>query len=158
MTHKGSRIDGSEYFDDVLENGGTNGQAGILDGHGIGDYDNVRQKLDKEGLNVSVNCRFCNRRRGIVVEWPEIAIISANRPNLPPIAPKGWMYSPNNGTIYLQAKCPSCSNTGLAVHITPDEARKHMKTGQETGVIAQHEIQRWGADIAQMRRQQGIPV
>ncbi len=150
------KIEGAEYFDDIIGEGGVDGKAGVLDSHGLRDYDSERQNLKKEGLCVELNCRFCNRRRQIVVEWPELFIIGANQPNLPPIAPRDWAYSQNNGSIYFQTPCPSCGNAGLSLHITPDEARKSLNTGLQSGLISQQDLANWKPVVVNMRRQQGI--
>jgi len=157
MQHRGSRIAGGEYFDDVISNtgiGGVGSDAGILQSKGLDDYDGVTEHVQPDGVVVEMNCRRCNRKQGLVLEWPEIFVVGSNTPQLPPLAPRGWVYSQNNGAIALIHRCPGCgSPEGLAIHVTPGEARGYLKSAVESGIVSQDQIQLWGQGVARMRGQ-----
>lgn len=154
--HKGKRIQGAEYFEDVIDSGGVGGlgNAGILQGMGLDDYDSIREKVQADGLNVEINCRFCNGKRGIVLEWPELYQIGSNAPGAPVLVPRGWQFSPNNGTALFLHRCPACSQQqGLTIHITPDEARRHVSSAVAAGLIPPSQLNQWKAQVAQLRSQ-----
>jgi hypothetical protein len=155
--HKGPRVAGGEYFDDVVLNtgiGGLGSDAGILHGRGLDDYDGLTEQVLPEGVQVEMNCRRCNRKQGIVLEWPEIFIVASNTPQLPPIAPRGWMYSPNNGTVALIQRCPGCgAQEGLALHVSPQEARTYLKSASEAGIVTKEQLHVWGQGVAGLRAQ-----
>lgn len=153
--HNGKRIQGSEYFDDILESGGIGGtgNAGILNSAGLDDYDSIQEKVIPNGVEVSVNCRLCNSKRGIVMEWPELYQIGSNNPQMPPLIPPGWQFSPNNGSAVFVAACPACGQAGLAVHVTPDEARRKVESAVNAGLIPPQAVQQWRAQVARARGQ-----
>jgi hypothetical protein len=155
MNYKGKRIGDAEYFDDILSSGGVGGlgNAGILGGMGLDDYDSVRERVEAEGLFVQLNCRFCNRERAITVEWPELYQIGSNAPGLPVLMPQGWRFSPNNGTAFLAHGCPACGQPGLTLHMTPDEARRHVENAVQATLIPPQAIASWRQHIAALRSQ-----
>jgi hypothetical protein len=131
------------------------GNAGILNSAGLDDYDSVREKIQADGVEVSVNCRMCNSKRGIVLEWPELYQIGANNPALPPLIPPGWRFSQNNGSAVFITTCPACGKPGLAIHVTPDEARRKVESAVNAGLIPPHAIQQWRAHVARVRGSHG---
>jgi hypothetical protein len=132
MVYKGKRLEDGEYFDDVVDHG----SAGILAGAGLADYDSLKESMEQDGLKVELNCRLCNAKRGIILEWPELYWIASNAPGLPVLLPRGWALSPNNGTMFLQAQCSKCGQPGLAVHVTPEEARRNVKNAVDSGLVS----------------------
>jgi hypothetical protein len=132
MVWRGQREQGIDYFDDIL----GSAEAGIHSGAGLADFDAVREKYSSEGLAVTVNCRFCNKGHQITMEWPELYIVGLNRPGRPVALPAKWKYSNNNRSAYLELDCTRCHNPGLALHVTPDEARRHVQTGLDSGNLA----------------------
>ncbi len=154
--HNGKRIEGGEYFDDVLERGGVGGMghAGILQSAGLDDYDNVAESIQQDGLAVKINCRRCGSSRGITLEWPELYQVGSNVPGTAPLLPKGWQFSRNNGTAVFMHPCPSCSNpNGLAIHLTPEEARRHVTSAVDAGLVSKPAVQAWGQAVARLRSQ-----
>ena len=152
--HKGKRIADAEYFDDIISTGGVGGtgNAGILQSMGLDDYDSVREEVETEGLRVEINCRFCNSKRGIVLEWVELYQVGSNGPNLPLLVPQGWQFSINNGTAVFIHRCPSCGEgQGLAIHMTPDEARRHVEAAAQANLITPQVLQQWKAQVAAFR-------
>jgi phage FluMu protein Com len=137
MTYRGRRENGVDYFDDIL----GQDDAGALEGLGRADFDRLREKYDQTGLQVNVNCRFCNKGHLLTVEWPELYVIGLNRPGRPPALPQNWQYSQNNGSAFLQLRCSRCHNPGIAVHVTPDEARRHIKKAVDSGLVSQGLLQ-----------------
>ena len=156
MAFKGKREPGAEYFDDVIDRSGVGGmgQAGVLGGIGLDDYDGVQEKVQQDGVEITINCRFCNSKRGIVLEWPELFQVGMNGPGFPPLLPQGWQFSQNNGTAVFIHRCPGCSQPqGLAVHMTPDEARRHIESAVAAGLVAPQQVAAWRQQIAQLRQQ-----
>lgn len=156
--YKGKRIADAEYFDDVITRGGVGGtgNAGVLSGMGLDDFDNIQESVQTDGVKVEMNCRFCNSKRGVVLEWPELYQVGSNGPNLPVLLPKGWQYSQNNGTTVFIHACPSCGKReGIAIHMTPDEARRHVQSGAEAGLIHPQQLQKWKMAVQQFRQQYG---
>lgn len=154
--YKGKRVQDGEYFDDIIQNGGVGGRgnAGILASAGLDDYDSVSESVQQDGILIELNCRYCNSKRGIVLEWPEIYQVGANMPGMPPLMPQGWRYSPNNGTAVFIHRCPSCSHPeGLAIHMTPDEGRRHVTSAVDAGIIPKQAIAAWGQHVAKLRGQ-----
>lgn len=154
--HKGKRVQGAEYFDDIVERGGVGGvgNAGILQSAGLDDYDGVSEKVQPDGVAIEINCRFCNSKRGIVLEWPELYQVGSNVPGAPPLLPPGWRFSQNNGTAAFIHQCPACSQReGLAIHMTPEEARRHVTSAVEAGIISKPAVQAWGQQVARLRGQ-----
>lgn len=137
MTYKGKRIEEAEYFEDVL-NGADHG---ILKGAGLADYDSIKETIEKEGVHVVLNCRLCNSKRGIILEWPELYWVGSNGPGMPLLLPQGWALSQNNGTAVLQAQCPRCGKPGLAVHVTPEEARRNIQSAVNSGLLEPRQLE-----------------
>lgn len=139
-----------DYFEDILAEDG-----GSLASQGLTDFDNVKQKVKADGLEVRVHCRFCGKPTDVTLEWDELAIIGMNGPGLSPILPNAsYKFSPNNGSIYVQLPCPrpNCGQPGVAVHVTPDEADRHVKTAAQRGFV---NPQRIAALAQQVRMQRG---
>ena len=81
-----------------------------------------------------------------------MATVAANAPGAVPVMPPGWNYSANNGSAYIAMRCPNCHGEGsVAVHMTPDEARKHVQTGINAGFVNTAFVQSVAAQVAQAR-------
>jgi len=129
----------SGYDDDELE---ALGQTGILGGNALQQYEGLRETMEADGVKVGISCRWCGKPSVITLEWPELFVVGANGPNRQVIAPPGWQFSPNNLTMYVALACQQCNNNGnpketpgLAVHVTPDEARKYFTTATTRGFV-----------------------
>lgn len=153
--HNGKRIQDAEYFDDILGTGGVGGtgNAGILDSAGLDDYDNVREKVQEDGVLVSCNCRMCNSKRGIVLEWPELYQIGSNQHGMPPLIPPGWQFSSNNGSVAFIHSCPACGKKGITIHVTPDEARRKIESAVQANIITPQLVSQWRAQVQRIRGQ-----
>jgi ribosomal protein S27E len=121
----------TDEFADYLND--TN--CGVLEGNGRQDFDKVRQQTKPEGLEAQVQCRFCGTGVGIVLEWPELYTIASNGPGKSLLLPPNWQYSNNNKSVFFQTNCHKCANPGFAVHVTPDEAARHVKTALQMGLL-----------------------
>ncbi len=157
--HNGKKIPGAEYFDDVIDSGGIggNGNAGILNSAGLDDYDAVRETVQEDGVEVSINCRLCNSKRGVVLEWAELYQIGSNTPQLPPLIPPGWHFSQNNGTAAFVHPCPACGQKGLTIHVTPDEARNKIQAAVNANLITPQTVQQWRQSVHRIRGQHRGP-
>lgn len=138
----------NEYddFQDVF----SDETGGSLESPGLKDYDNVRQSVETNGLGVQIACRYCGRGHKITLEWHELYVIGSNQPNVAPIVPPGYKRS-NQGTVYIEFNCARCGNPGVAVHITPDEAVRHVNTAVQTGLVTQEQAAAWGQQVRQAR-------
>ena len=145
---------GNQYdaFDDFLEGDQAIREGGgILDSHGLRDYESIETSVIVEGAGVILNCRSCNKKRRIIVEWPELVVLAENGPGRRPILPPGWKFSENNRDGYVQLNCTSCGKPGYAVHMTPQEAQTHVKAGLSAGLIRPQMVQHYQNQVAQMR-------
>jgi hypothetical protein len=129
---RGPREQGIDYFDDIL----SGSEGGIHGGAGLSDFDALREKYTADGLAVTLNCKFCGKAHQITLEWPELYIIGLNRAGRPVALPPKWAYSNNNQSAFVELKCSRCHHAGLAVHVTPDEARRHIQTGMDAGHLS----------------------
>lgn len=133
----GVRSEG-DYFDDVSEMEDAVGVGGILDSAGLRDYDRIKSAVRRDGLEVRMNCRHCNNTRDVTITWPELMHVAGNQQGAPPSLPPNWKYSPNNHTAYEPIACPKCGKPeAFAVHLTPEEARKHVHQGINAGYVNQ---------------------
>jgi DNA-directed RNA polymerase subunit M/transcription elongation factor TFIIS len=155
MLHKGARVHGGDYFDDMASKGG----GGIYGGMGVEDYDGIRESISPDGLVVTMNCRNCGKQHEVTLEWYELFIVGANNPGLSLMKPKGWEYSQNNGSLYpAHIKCSKC-NEGerslLCPQVTPDEARGHVNSAVSQGLLPVANTQAWGQQVAAYRAANG---
>lgn len=128
----------SGYDEDELQ---ALGQTGILGGKALEQYESVRENITANGVEVGISCRWCGKPSIITLEWPELFFVGANGPQRRLIAPPNWHYSEYNQSLYVAIACPSCNNNsgqaaGLAVHVTPDEARKYFTTALTRGFVS----------------------
>lgn len=150
----GVRSEGADYFDDVLEAEESAGAGGILDSAGLRDYDRVRSAVRRDGLEVRMNCRHCNSTRDVTIVWQELMQVAGNSQGAPPVLPQNWRYSPNNQTAYEPIACPKCGKPeGFAVHLTPEEARKHVNQGVTAGYVNPHHAAQVHQQVAAMQAQ-----
>lgn len=145
--HKGSRIADADYFDDRLEDR----DGGVLSSEGLNDYDSVKSKLTSAGYEVLRNCTHCGTKRKITIEFDELFKVGMNRQGRPVMLPADWEFSPNNGTAFVSLPCNSCGEHGLAVHVTPDEAKKVYTSAADSGLIKPREVQQHQQQMAAMR-------
>lgn len=125
-----------DTFEDVRSGEAGINEGGILDSAGLRDYDDIQTAVVKDGVRATLNCRFCNKKRGIEIEWPELIFVGENKPGHVPLLPPNWQYSQQNATAYTTMECPACGRPGFSVHVTPDEARTHVQAGLKSGLIS----------------------
>lgn len=125
--------------------------GGILASAGLDDFEGIQTKVEAEGVGVTLNCRLCNKKRKIILEWPELVELGENEPGRPPWLPRGWQYSPQNGTAYTQLQCPKCGGLGFAVHMMPGEAQTHVQTALKSRIIPVPMVQQIQQLVAQRR-------
>jgi len=143
-----SRQEGADYFDDLVED-----QGGILDSKGLRDYEGVSTSIKKEGMEVRMNCRHCNRTRNVVLEWPELIQIASNSQGRAPILPQGWRFSKNNNSAYISLPCAGCGNVeGFSLHTTPEEAGKDVQKGLTAGFVNPQQVQQIQQQVAAAQR------
>jgi len=135
---------GNDYdaFDDFLNGDGAGAEGGgILESPGLRDYEGIETTIGVEGARVVLNCRRCNRKKQVVVEWPELIILAENGPGKSPLLPTGWNFSEKNRTAYVPMRCNSCGNdTGIAIHMAPDEARGHVNAALNAGLVNRQQV------------------
>lgn len=144
MHHRGPRVEGAEYFDD-MENANS---GGVLGGIAEAQFDSVAQQVSKDGLQVNMSCRLCGRPVAVIVTWEELFVIGSNGPGLRLVMPAGWAYSQANGTLYPQLPCGKCAEGVICPHFTPDEARALVNQANAAGWISPAQTQAWGAKVA----------
>lgn len=144
---------GGEYLDDLLDVDET-AEGGILDSAGLRDYDRVKSSVKRDGLEVRMNCRHCNNTRDVTITWPELMHVGGNKQGAPPSLPLNWRYSPNNHTAYEPITCPKCgTQAGFAVHLTPEEARRHVTHGINAGYVSQQQASQVHQQVAALQAQ-----
>ena len=145
---------GNEYdhFEDFLDgDAAVREGGGILNSHGLDDYEGISTSVVPEGAGVLLNCRNCNKKRKVIVEWQELVVLAENGPGRRPIMPPGWKFSQNNLDAYVQLNCTKCGQPGFAVHMTPQEAQGHVKSGLAAGLIHPQAVQVIQQRVAHMR-------
>ena len=122
-------------FEDVRSGEAGVSEGGILDSAGLRDYDGIQTAVVKDGAGSTLNCRFCNKKRRVDVEWGELVVLAENVPNQPPVLPPNWQYSQANATAYTTLQCPSCGKPGFSIHMTPQEAQSHVRAGLSANLV-----------------------
>lgn len=150
--HRGSRVDGGEYFDDIL---GRNDDAGVFSGLGIDDYENTKETVGQEGLKVQINCRKCNQRHEIVLEWQELFVVGSNGVGKSLLKPNGWEYSENNGKLYpAHVPCKKCREP-LCPQVSPDEARQLVNDAISRNLVSMEAVGHWSNQVQAYRARGG---
>lgn len=137
-----------DQFDDMR----SDDTGGTLESPGLKDYDNVKQDTTAEGLAVEVSCRLCNKKHKVTLEWPELYVIGSNKPGVPPLMPPGYHRS-EQGTAFVQFACSKCGGPGVAIHVTPDEAARHLNAAVGAGFVSKEQAAQWGSAVMQARGQ-----
>lgn len=128
------------------------GVGGILNSSGLREFEGVQEKVVAEGLEVEMSCPHCGRKKQVILEWPELIVLSQNSSGLPPLLPNGWQFDPQSGTAYTALTCNSCGKQrALVVHMTPEDAQVHVNTGVNTRLIPPHIYNGLMSQIAQQR-------
>jgi len=133
-----------DYFDDILSETG-----GIHDGRAMDAFEGMSETITPEGLKVKMSCTFCGREHLVTLEWEELYVIGSNMNRPRPILPQKWAYSPNNQSAYVQFRCSTCNNDGIAVHETPAEAQTACHQGRQRGYINDQQIAVWQQKLRQ---------
>lgn len=149
---RGERAANVDYFDDYFEAENNPAGAGILKGGALGQYEGVRESMGPDGLQVKMACRKCGKDHMVTLEWEELFVCGTNGPGKPPLFPRGWRYSENNGTMYPSLQCSKCGGEdALCPHVTPDECRRHVNAAVQRGFIAPQMIEVWKQKVAAHR-------
>ena len=144
--YKGSRVEGGEYFDDLL---GDNDSAGIYQGMGLANFESVKERITPGGPANKLQCRLCGNEVILTPEWEEIYYVSQNGPHQPAIVlPQGWQRSEVNYDCFNEVACPKCGGKGLAIHYDPEDARRLVKQAIQMGFINPQQEQQWRQRIA----------
>jgi hypothetical protein len=150
----------SEAYDEdelaALEN------HGILGGKALDQYEQVREKMEADGVKVTMSCRWCGKPSQVTLEWPELFFVGANGANQPLLVPPGWAFSSYNQSLYVALRCSQCTNgagsqdaqPGLSVHMTPDEARRNFTTALQRGFVSKDQANQLKLQVAQVLAQQ----
>ncbi len=149
--HKGARVNGADYFDDIAQRE----DAGVFGGLGVEDYEGVKESIDESGLVIRMNCRSCGKQHDVTLEWKELFMVGSNGPGLSPLMPPGWQYSDNNGKLYpANIPCSKCSNL-LCPQVTPDEARDRVNDAVSRGMVPIQALAGWKHQVDMYRSQRG---
>ncbi len=149
---RGARVDGAEYFDDIT---GQNEDAGVFAGLGSDDYENTKETVGNEGLKVQMNCRVCNQRHEIVLEWQELFIVGSNGPGRSLLKPTGWEYSENNAKLYpANVPCKKC-NAPICPQVSPDEARQLVNDAVSRNLVSSEAAAHWNQQVQSVRASRG---
>lgn len=136
-----------DMFEDIM----NADDAGSLEGLGRKDYDSIRESgPSKDGIQLVLNCRRCNKRHGVLIEWKELFWVGSNGAGQPLLLPPGWMYSPRNGSAFPNLTCSKCGNEGIAPHYTPQRAAALIKQA-DTNIIPRKVLQGWAQEVARAR-------
>ena len=127
-------------FDDVPEAHALGGLGGILESGGLRDYDGIKETVEQDGVIVRMNCRYCNHPGRVTLKWPEVIQVGANAQGAVPVLPQGWQVSRANRTAFVSLPC-KCGQLGFNVHLSPEDARRHVQEGGAAGVVNPQEIQ-----------------
>jgi hypothetical protein len=138
-----------DTFDDIL---GDNDDGGVFAGSGHKTYEGIKQTSQANGIKAEMQCRSCGKPGGLLLDWNELFVIGTNGPNTPVLLPPGWKLSPSNRSAYVELQC-SCGKPGFALHVTPDEAAKHVKTAMASGLMPQAQVEQMKAFVRQQRGQ-----
>lgn len=136
---------------------------GILGGNALDQYEGLKESLAPDGVNVLLSCRWCGKPSKVTLEWPELFIVGANAPGRALLVPPQWIFSQSNQTLYVAMNCSKCNNgagsqepgPGLAVHVTPDEARKYFHTALQRGFVNAQEAAQYKQHVERAIAQQG---
>jgi hypothetical protein len=147
----GARVDGAEYFDDIADRN----DAGIYAGAGVDDYEGLKETVGPEGMQITMNCRKCNKQHQVTLEWQELFLVGNNGPGKSPLVPTGWAYSPNNHDLYPKTvRCSKCAEP-LCPHVTPQEARDRVNDAASRGLIPREALAQWTGQVNAYRAQNG---
>jgi len=151
MFHKGHRVEGADYFDDLAQRQ----DAGVFGGLGIEDYESVTESMSPDGLVIRMNCRNCGKQHDVTLEWSELFVCGTNAPGLPLLKPRGWEYSQNNAKLYPDnIPCSKCGEK-LCPQITPDEARQRVNDAVQRGLVPMQAVAGWKHQVDMLRSQHG---
>lgn len=149
---RGAREPNVDYFDEFFEADNNPAGQGILKGGGLGQYENLREAMSPEGLNIKMACRKCGKDHMVTLEWEELFVCGANSPDSGLLLPSGWRYSENNGSLYPELRCSKCgADEALCPHVTPDECRRHVNAALSRGFIDPRAVQMWKQKIDMYR-------
>lgn len=140
----------ADEFDDFGDILGDNDDGGVFAGSGHKTYENVKQTTQADGVRVEMQCRSCGKPGALLMDWNEMFIIGTNGPNTPILLPPQWQLSPNNKSVCFIQGC-TCGKPGFAIHITPDEAARHVQTAIKSGVMHPSQVEQMKAFVRQQR-------
>jgi len=139
-----------DEFDDFADILGDNDDGGVFAGSGHRSYENVKQSTQANGLRVEMQCRMCGKPGALNIDWNELFVIGTNGPNTPVLLPPNWSLSPTTKSAVVTANC-SCGKPGYAVHVTPDEAARHVQTAMKSGLMQPQQVEQMKAFVRQQR-------
>lgn len=130
--------------------------AGALGGVGADDHYATRSSYQPHCARFEISCDTCGQRQYIEVSWDELIFVSQGQP--PPGTPQSpaWAYSARHGALHPNMPCCQCGRRDTLVMLTPDEAQRHLRAGQQAGHVppqyVQNAVQQLRQQAAQYRR------
>lgn len=130
--YRGNRVDGADYFDDVMTD---NTVPEMFRGGGMESLEDVKSQASPAGMILDMHCRppGCGSKKRVIVEWPELFIIS----QLPKTgaAPPGWRRSDINNAVIPELTCQRCG-APVAPVITYDWAHRQLNAALQQGLTS----------------------
>lgn len=124
---------------------------GVLAGDGAASHQGTRSKIspDRSGMGFELTCDSCGQRQYVVCSWDELLIVSCG------FAPPGnaqsrpWGYDQHRGAVHPNTPCCACQRLDTMLHLTPDEAARHVRAGEQAQCISAAYIANAKQQIAQ---------
>ena len=135
---RGARQEGVDYGDDIM----SDNSGGIFeDSDGLVDYDSVKSRKTREGIEVEAHCRFCNKGCQLTIEWPELFVVA--QVPATDLLPRNWTKGEENPAPYPDAHC-SCGNGPnnglLPIFIAPDWAEKELASAIRSNLVTPEQM------------------
>lgn len=128
--------------------------TGALGGAGADDHYATRSTYQPHCTRFEISCDTCGQRQYIEVSWDELIFVSQGQP--PPGNPQTgsapWAYSARHGALHPNVGCCQCGRRDTLIMLTPDEASRHLRAGQQAGHVPAPYVQN---AIAQLRQRAG---
>lgn len=126
---------------------------GVFAGMGAEDQFSTSHAIVPTGVRNEVKCTTCGTRQHCFISWDELIFVSQGVP--PPGAGQSppWAYVQRYGAMHPNTPCCSCGRQDALLLLTPDEASRHLKAGQQAGLVAPEYVARGAQQVKQLAGQ-----
>ena len=129
--------------------------AGALGGAGYDDHGSTRSTYQPHCTRFEISCDTCGQRQYIEVSWDELIFVSqGQQPPGTPTSPP-WAYSARHGALHPNMPCCQCQRRDTLLMLTPDEAQRHLRAGQQAGHVPAQYVQNAIQQLRQRAAQYG---